>query len=78
MSDENRRVRIAEIIYCPDNEAWPWWTIRVGTVAEQGGLNFGSEESGHPSLEAALKYLQVLIESDKDILDAEIERRLPK
>lgn len=55
---------IATINYNPSWPDMPWYIQRTGTVAEQGGLNFGTESVSFQTIEAASIYLKETIERD--------------
>lgn len=59
---------ISRIYYDANRPDFPWWTTRVGAVAEQGGLAFGSEETGHRSLADALKHLKHFLIKDEALI----------
>ena len=66
--------KVAEICYHPDLE-YPWYIVRVGTVAEQGGFNFGKESLSFKELRHATSYLNSMISDDIELLKAEISKK---
>lgn len=71
---EPRPYLVAEVCYNPEWPETPWYIIRSGTVAEQGGLCFGSETASFGTLEDALEYLREMISRDEDTIKAQIDR----
>ena len=65
---------VAEIAYEPNNLRRPWYIIRTGVVAEQGGLNFGSETIRFETVDDALEYLEQAIKRDLEEFKKEIKR----
>lgn len=62
--------KIIEICYDPTSKEYPWYCIRTGTVAEQGGLNFGVESLSFQTIEDACEYVKEATIRDMDtILD---------
>ena len=55
---------IAEIAYNPSWPDMPWFVQRTGVVAEQGGMNFGTETISFETIEEATNYLKFAIERD--------------
>lgn len=50
--------RVAELAYQPWDKDYPWYVVRVGAVADQGGFRFGTEGLGFKSLENAVTYIE--------------------
>jgi hypothetical protein len=67
--------KIAEICYNPEWLDMPWYVIRAGVVAEQGGLNFGEESVSFKTLNAACNYLNETINRDMSEYKRIIEER---
>jgi len=57
---------VAEIAYNPSWPEMPWHVQRTGVVAEQGGMNFGTETISFATIEEAVNYLKFAIERDMD------------
>jgi len=60
--------QIAEICYNAEWPDTPWYIIRSGTVAEQGGLNLGTQTACFETIESACKYLAETISKDIDVI----------
>lgn len=69
--------RIAELAYRPWDE-FPWYVVRTGGVAEQGGLRFGVEGIGFITIEDAVNYIRAATERDLSVIDYMIEKREEK
>lgn len=55
MSD--KPYRVAELAYRPWDE-YPWYVVRTGAVADQGGYRFGTEGIGFKTIDDALMYVK--------------------
>jgi hypothetical protein len=67
-SNNQRPFRIAEICYRPWDE-FPWYVVRTGGIAEQGGLRFGVEGIGFITLEDACNYVTAATKRDLPVIE---------
>lgn len=66
--------RIAELAYRPWDE-FPWYVVRSGGIAEQGGLRFGTEGIGFRSIDDAVGYIKSATERDLSVIESLIEEK---
>lgn len=67
--------QVAQICYDPTNLKYPWYTLRQGTVAEQGGYHAGTESTHHETIEGACDHLKALIGSDIETIKRLIDKK---
>jgi len=78
MKKEARPYQIAEICYNPEWPDTPWYVMRSGTVAEQGGLALGTETISFKTVEDACEYLSEAISIDMDVIKDAIKAKESK
>lgn len=71
--EESKPYLVAKIAYEPNNPEFPWYVVRYGTVAGQGGLSNGFETFSFETIESACTYLSEMIDRDTDNLKKIIE-----
>ena len=75
MNNESKPYRIASIAYDPTNKEFPFYTLRIGMMARQGGLSFGEDNASFQTLSDACIYLEESLERDFDIIKEKINER---
>lgn len=74
MKDDAKPYRVAEIAYDPV-QPFPWYVIRTGTVAQQGGFAFGTESAWFETVEGACTYLSEMLAKDAEDLAKRIKEK---
>jgi hypothetical protein len=69
---------VAQICYNADDKEFPWYIIRTGTIAEQGGYSIGRSNTSFQTIEAACNYLSDFIKSDKTVIKELVDKKLEK
>jgi len=73
MLKEPTPYQVAEICYNPAWPKMPWYVIRTGTVAEQGGPQFGTESISFQTIEDACEYLAETVKRDLPVFKDRIK-----
>jgi hypothetical protein len=66
---------IAEICYDATNPDRPWYTVRNGTIAGQGGSVLGTERSSFSTIEESCDHLALLIYNDLEVIKEQVAKR---
>ncbi len=65
--------KLAELCYDVDNPETPWYVVRTGAVAEQGGIGFGQEGASFYHLVDACDYIASATRRDLDVIMEKIK-----
>ena len=73
-----RPYTVATICYDPTNAEHPWYVIRVGTVAEQGGFTVGRDGAWFTCIEDAFNFTREMVVKDEDLIKDLVKRKEEK
>jgi len=75
MKKKSKPYLVAQIAYDPSKPKSPWFIIRHGTIAAQGGYDVGVESQHYSSLEGACAWLAERLEKDQQLFNILIEEK---
>lgn len=71
---DRRPFRIAELAYQPWS-VHPWLVVRTGSVADQGGLRFGTEAIAFATLDEAALFIEQATQRDLPVIDSVVKEK---